>query len=111
MIRANPKTVAESQQGPSEPQRSSRRLSAVLGLAVLEHRPARRLEAAMLVQIYEVATPDEARAVGALGVDHVGVLVGDGRFPRELPVAKAREVISAIVAPAKPSVLMLVDRI
>jgi phosphoribosylanthranilate isomerase len=61
----------------------------------------------MLVQIYEVATPDEALAVGALGVDHVGVLVGDGRFPRELPLEKARDVISAIVAPAKASVLML----
>jgi phosphoribosylanthranilate isomerase len=61
----------------------------------------------MLVQIYETATPDEARAVGALGIDHVGVLVGDGRFPRELSVEKARDVISAIVAPAKASVLML----
>jgi phosphoribosylanthranilate isomerase len=61
----------------------------------------------MLVQIYEIATPDEARVVGALGVDHVGVLVGDGRFPRELSVEKARDVMSAIVAPAKASVLML----
>jgi phosphoribosylanthranilate isomerase len=61
----------------------------------------------MLVQIYEIATPDEARAVASLGVDHVGVLVGDGRFPRELPAEKARNVISAIVAPAKASVLML----
>jgi phosphoribosylanthranilate isomerase len=61
----------------------------------------------MLVQIYEIATPDEARVVGALGVDHIGVLVGDGRFPRELPAEKARDVISAIVAPAEASVLML----
>ena len=61
----------------------------------------------MLVQAYEVSTPDEACAVAALGVDHVGVLVGDGRFPRELPVEVARDVVAAIVAPATPSVLML----
>jgi phosphoribosylanthranilate isomerase len=36
----------------------------------------------MLVQIYEIGAPDEARAVAALGVDHVGVLVGKGAFPR-----------------------------
>jgi phosphoribosylanthranilate isomerase len=38
----------------------------------------------VLVQIYEVQTPEEALALTRLGVDHIGVLVGDGRFPREL---------------------------
>ena len=38
----------------------------------------------MLVQIYEVQTPEEAVALARLGVDHIGVLVGDGLFPREL---------------------------
>jgi len=38
----------------------------------------------MLVQIYEVQTPEEARSLASLGVDHIGVLVGDGAFPREL---------------------------
>jgi phosphoribosylanthranilate isomerase len=61
----------------------------------------------VLVQVYEVSTPEEARAVAVRGVDHVGVLVGDGRFPRELPVEVARDVIAAVVAPATPSVLML----
>ena len=61
----------------------------------------------MLVQIDEVSTANEARAVAALGVDHVGILVGDGRFPREQPVERAREVIAAVAAPAKPSVLLL----
>src|SRR5438874_705114 len=37
----------------------------------------------MIVQIYEVSTPAEAGALGAMGVDHIGVLVGDGSFPRE----------------------------
>ena len=38
----------------------------------------------MLVQIYEVSSPEEASALAGLGVDHIGVLVGDGSFPREL---------------------------
>jgi phosphoribosylanthranilate isomerase len=61
----------------------------------------------MLVQIYEVSTPEEARAIAALGVDHIGILVGNGQFPRELPVEVAREVVTAIIPPARPSVLML----
>jgi phosphoribosylanthranilate isomerase len=34
----------------------------------------------MIVQIYEVTTPAEAQALGAMGVDHIGVLIGDGSF-------------------------------
>jgi len=34
----------------------------------------------MLVQVYEVSTPEEARPVSEVGADHVGVLVGKGRF-------------------------------
>jgi phosphoribosylanthranilate isomerase len=37
----------------------------------------------MIVQIYEVTTLAEARALGAMEVDHIGVLVGEGSFPRE----------------------------
>jgi phosphoribosylanthranilate isomerase len=61
----------------------------------------------MLVQIYEVSSPEEARALCAFGVDHIGVLVGDGVFPREQSVQKAREVLAAISAPSKSSVLCL----
>jgi phosphoribosylanthranilate isomerase len=43
----------------------------------------------MLVEIYEVQTPDEGVALARLGVDHIGVLVGDGAFPRELSAARA----------------------
>ena len=39
----------------------------------------------MLVQVYEITSPDEARALAQLGEDHIGVLVGDGSFPREQP--------------------------
>lgn len=61
----------------------------------------------MLVQIYEVSTPDEARRISLLGVDHIGVLVGDGAFPREQPVRRAAEIAAAIVPPAKLSALFL----
>ena len=50
----------------------------------------------MIVQIYEVTTPAEAQALGAMGVDHIGVLVGDGSFPREQTIEKAREIFAAI---------------
>jgi phosphoribosylanthranilate isomerase len=32
----------------------------------------------MPTQIYEVSTVEEATAISAIGVDHIGVLVGDG---------------------------------
>jgi len=35
----------------------------------------------MLIQLYEITRPEEASALSARGVDHVGVLVGDGTFP------------------------------
>ncbi|WP_407116664.1 hypothetical protein [Bradyrhizobium sp. LMG 9283] len=61
----------------------------------------------MLTQIYEVATPAEAEAISAIGVDHIGVLVGDGAFPRELPVHKAAAIMKAIRAPSVLSALFL----
>jgi len=50
----------------------------------------------MLVQIYEVQTPEEAVALARLGVDHIGVLVGEGAFPRELPAVRARAIFTAL---------------
>jgi phosphoribosylanthranilate isomerase len=61
----------------------------------------------MIVQIYEVTSPAEARALGALGVDHIGTLVGDGSFPREQTIEKAREIFAAIPAGSKTSALLL----
>ncbi|MGE0260188.1 MAG: phosphoribosylanthranilate isomerase [Alphaproteobacteria bacterium] len=61
----------------------------------------------MLTQIYEVSTPGEARAISAVGVAHVGILVGDGAFPRELPLAAAEEIAAAVLPPAKVSALFL----
>jgi phosphoribosylanthranilate isomerase len=61
----------------------------------------------MLVQIYEIASPEEARALGELGVDHIGVLVGDGSFPREQPIDRARLIFSAIPPSARGVALSL----
>jgi phosphoribosylanthranilate isomerase len=61
----------------------------------------------MLVQIYEISTPDEARALGDLGVDHIGVLVGDGSFPRERTINQARLIFSAIPSTSRGSALVL----
>jgi phosphoribosylanthranilate isomerase len=55
----------------------------------------------MLVQIYEISSPDEAWALGEIGVDHIGVLVGDGSFPRERSVDQARLIFSAIPPSSK----------
>jgi phosphoribosylanthranilate isomerase len=61
----------------------------------------------MLVQIYETSSPEEARALGGLGVDHVGVLVGDGSFPREQSVDRAWLIFSAIPSSSKAVALLL----
>ena len=61
----------------------------------------------MIVQIYEVSTPAEAHALGTMGVDHIGVLVGDGSFPREQTIENAREIFAAIPAASKASALSL----
>src|SRR5258705_12089227 len=55
----------------------------------------------MIVQIYEVRTPEEAGALARLGVDHIGVLVGNGAFPRELTADRASAVFAALPARAK----------
>src|SRR5262245_53916508 len=55
----------------------------------------------MIIQIYEVTRPAEAHALGAMGVDHIGVLVGDGSFPREQTIEKAREIFAAIPSGSK----------
>ena len=42
-----------------------------------------------------------------MGVDHIGVLVGDGSFPREQTIEKAREIFAAIPAGSKTFALLL----
>jgi phosphoribosylanthranilate isomerase len=61
----------------------------------------------MLVQIYEIGDPEEGRAVAALGVDHVGVLVGNGDFPREQWPQAARVIFAALPSRTKRVALSL----
>jgi phosphoribosylanthranilate isomerase len=61
----------------------------------------------MLTQIYEVSTPSEADAISGLGVDHVGVLVGNGAFPRERSAREAAAILEAVRASSKSSALFL----
>jgi phosphoribosylanthranilate isomerase len=61
----------------------------------------------MLTQIYEVSTASEADAISGLGVDHVGVLVGNGGFPRENPAREAAAILAAIRTSSKSLALFL----
>src|SRR5437588_10900985 len=61
----------------------------------------------MLIQIYEISTPEEARSICAIGVDHIGILVGIGEFSRELPLKTAATIAGVARAPAKLSALIL----
>ena len=62
---------------------------------------------AMLTQIYEVSSPEEADAMSAMAIDHIGILVGDGSYPREQSLATAPAIISAVRTPSKVSALFL----
>ena len=61
----------------------------------------------MLVQIYGTSTPEETRALADIGFDHIGVLVGDGSFPREDSIDEARVILSAIPSRSKGTALLL----
>jgi phosphoribosylanthranilate isomerase len=50
----------------------------------------------MIVQIYETQHASEARTLEAVGVDHIGVLVGQGRYAREIRPAQARRIFQGI---------------
>ncbi|HEY8697102.1 MAG TPA: phosphoribosylanthranilate isomerase [Rhizomicrobium sp.] len=61
----------------------------------------------MLIQIYEITSPDEARALSEMGVDHIGVLVGDGTFPREQSIESTRAIFAAVHSGSKRCALSL----
>jgi phosphoribosylanthranilate isomerase len=61
----------------------------------------------VIVQIYEVTSPEEASTLAQIGVDHIGVLVGEGEFPREQSIAAAKRIFAAIPPKSKGSVLSL----
>jgi len=61
----------------------------------------------MLIQIYEITGPEETAALCAMGVDHIGVLVGDGSFPREQSIARARDIFAGTHSGARRCTLSL----
>lgn len=50
----------------------------------------------MRTQIYTMQTPDEARAVVALGVDHIGVTPGNSGLPGEVDFSTARMIVESL---------------
>jgi len=62
----------------------------------------------MIVQIYETQHPLEARELEAVGVDHIGVLVGTGRYSREIQYAQARSIFQTLTR-ARRVALSLAD--
>jgi phosphoribosylanthranilate isomerase len=64
-----------------------------------------------LVQIYEVTSPQEASALVVLGVDHIGVLVGKARFPREQSYEATRQIFAALASPVKKLALSLANNL
>ena len=56
----------------------------------------------MLTQIYEITTPEEARSICAIGIDHIGILIGNGEFPRELPLEMAATIAAAVASRCMP---------
>ena len=65
----------------------------------------------MLIQIYEVSTTEEALAIARIGIDHIGILVGDGEFPREQSLKAAAKIAGAVRSPSKVSALFLASNI
>jgi phosphoribosylanthranilate isomerase len=52
----------------------------------------------MLVQIYETSSADEAASLIRSGVDHIGVLVGNGEYPREQSIEAAKRILRDLAA-------------
>jgi len=61
----------------------------------------------MIVQIYETQNCEEAKKLVETGVDHIGVLVGNGEYPREFGPEQAKKVLRCVSGEAKKVVLSL----
>src|SRR3990167_8172632 len=61
----------------------------------------------MITQIYEAQNFDEAKNLVEVGVDNVGVLVGNGEYPREFSPEQAKEILLGVTCQAKKVVLSL----
>ncbi len=61
----------------------------------------------MIVQIYEANNPQEAKKLAELGVDHIGVLVGQEKRKQGLTFKEARELFNAFPRETKKVALYL----
>jgi phosphoribosylanthranilate isomerase len=64
-----------------------------------------------IVQIYEVTSAAEAQALAELGVSHIGVLVGKGKFPREQSFEATCKIFAAVPLGARKIALSLADSV
>lgn len=62
-----------------------------------------------VVQIYTMQSPDEALAVAALGVDHVGVTPSERGLPGEVSLSLASEICGAVLGKATSVALSVED--
>lgn len=61
----------------------------------------------MIIQIYEVNDSAEARELIKSGVNHIGVLVGKGKYPQELDFQKTNEIFAVVPQEVKKVALTL----
>ena len=61
----------------------------------------------MIVQIYEVSNPKQAKELKKLGVNYIGVLVGKGDYARELSFDKTRAIFNVLSKETKKVALSL----
>lgn len=61
----------------------------------------------MIVQIYEINSVKDALKMAELGVDHVGVVVGNGEYENEVHPYKAKEIFLALPEKVKGIALSL----
>lgn len=61
----------------------------------------------MIVQIYEINKISVAKQISKIGIDHIGVFVGGGKFPRELSIKKAKKIFDLTLNNSKKVALSL----
>ncbi len=61
----------------------------------------------MIVQIYEINNPKLAKEISEAGVDHIGILIGNGKYPREITIEKAKEIFATVSNKSKKVALTL----
>lgn len=65
----------------------------------------------MITQIYEVQNAHEAKKLIEIGVDYIGVLVGNGAYPGERSLKEANEIFNAVKGKAKRIALSLQEKL